>query len=105
MFKKLITILIIFGFLLPGFCFGQMPEAIEVPKTIDQAKEIVRGAINFIWNSIWEWFRNIWNTIWQEIEKRKLIIQEEFEKEKQKIKELPEVGKSFWERLKELIQF
>lgn len=138
MFKKLIVILIIFGFLLLGFVYAQVP--IEAPGTIEEAKEITHEAIDVaekelpgileriwreevipVWKNMWEWFRNVWNThiwprteaLWQkiqeilgkEIEKRKPIIEEEFEKEKEEIKqELPETGKSLWERFKELIK-
>jgi hypothetical protein len=139
MSKKLITILIIFGLLLPSFCFGEIPGIVEVPKTIDEVKEIVHEAIGAaekelpgileriwrdevlpVWRSIWRWSSGVWNRhigprvqrIWQriqelfgrEVEKRRPIIKEEFEKEKQEIKkEAPEIGRSIWERFRELI--
>jgi len=74
-----------------------------------------------IWNKIFKWFRGIWNSyaapwtqkLWNrikgflgvEIEKKKPEIQKEFQKEKQEMKEdIPRVGKSLWQRFKELIQ-
>jgi len=75
-----------------------------------------------IWSKMWNWAKNwLENAVWpwiigffkekikssleEEIEKRKPIIKEEFEKEKQEIKkEAPEVGKSLWERFKEIIK-
>lgn len=71
-----------------------------------------------IWQKMWDWFKiNVWLEIesWfkkevkprakEEIKKRKPIIEEEFKKEKEELKkELPKVGKSLWEKLKELIK-
>lgn len=63
-----------------------------------------------IWDRyIWPWLQNIWQKIKdifsKEVEERKPIIEEEFQKEKQELKEeAPEVGKSLWERFKELIR-
>jgi len=63
-----------------------------------------------LWDSyIFPWFQNIWQKIaaffGKEIEQRKPIIEEEFQKEKEEMKEeLPKVGKSLWERFKELIK-
>ena len=75
-----------------------------------------------VWSKMWDWTKNWWKgTVWpwvssifqekikppleEEIEKRKPIIKEEFEKEKQEFKkEAPEVGKSLWERFKEIIK-
>jgi len=74
-----------------------------------------------IWERMLGWFRSFWQsyisswlkTIWQkiysllgkEVEKRKPEIQGEFEKEKQEAKEeIPKIGKSLWQRFKELIE-
>ena len=142
-FKQLIIILLIFGFLVPIFGFGQVPIApgtIEAPKTIKEAEKMVdeiivltdkelpgiieqiwRNEVMPIWLGMWNFFRNIWNRhfnprierIWQriqellgrEIEKRKPIIEEEIQKEKEQIKkELPQVGQSLWDKLRELIR-
>lgn len=65
-------------------------------------------------NNIWEtrlklFFTNIWNKILrifrQEVEMRKEDVKEEFQKEKQEIKqEAPEIGKTLWEKLKDLVK-
>jgi len=63
-----------------------------------------------IWAKIKSWFKNeVAPRVKEEIEKRKPIIEEEFEKEKEETKEeikeeLPKIGKSLWERFKELIR-
>ena len=71
-----------------------------------------------IWQRMYDWFMtNIWPKIekWfkkeveprakEEVEKRKPVIEEEFKKEKEEIKEEPpKVGKSLWEKFKELIK-
>jgi len=79
-----------------------------------------QGVLEF-WQKMIDWFKNLWysyvlpwlQNIWQkidsflekEVEKRKPEIKEEFEKEKQEMKEdIPEVSKSLWQRLKELIR-
>jgi len=70
------------------------------------------------WNSyIYPWLQNVWQKILKllgrEIEERKPIIEEQFEKEKEELKqelkeeikkEAPEVGKTLWEKFKELIK-
>jgi len=94
--KKAITILILFGLLLPGFYFVQgANEFLQPPETLKEA-EIVGGKVlsflpgvlkevwqealeiwqimgekvkNF-WNSyIWPWFQNIWHKILSSFEK------------------------------------
>lgn len=92
-------------------------------------KEKLPGTLKKIWNEeilpVWQKMgdraKNIWNSylyprlenIWQkiksvfgeEIEERKPIIEKEFEKEKEEMKgDAPKVGKSLWERFKELIR-
>ena len=115
------------SFALPSF--AQLPELPDVqPKTMEEAKKLggkvlevgkkeLPGIIERIWKQevlpIWQkmynWFlENIWVEVWpyaqKEIEKRKPLIEEEFEKEKQELKEeAPELGKSLWQRFKELI--
>ena len=137
--NQAITILTLFGFLLPSFSFAQVP--IETPETMEEAKEMEKKALEVskkelpgilekiwkeevlpVWQKMWKAVSNWWNnTAWpkikgffkqkveppvkEEIEKRKPIIEEEFKKEKEEIKEeLPKVGKSLWERFKELIK-
>jgi len=57
-----------------------------------------------IWPRIEGWFKKIEISIKEEIEKRKPTVKEEFEKEKEEIKEeAPQIGKTLWEKLKELI--
>lgn len=70
----------------------------------------------FIWakESIWDnhlavWLKNIWNSVTGilrgEVEQRRTTVGEEFQKEKQEIKqEAPAVGKTIWEKFKELIK-
>lgn len=112
MFKKIIIILIIFGFLLPNFGLGQQaPLNIEPPKTIDEAKRMTEEAIGTaekelpgiieriwkeevmpIWKGMWRWFYNIWNrninprieATWQRIQE---LLGKEIEKRKPIIKE------------------
>ena len=75
-----------------------------------------------VWQKMWDWGKSWWeNTVWpwasnifqewvkppleKEIEKKKPIIKQELEKEKEEIKkEAPEIGKSLWERFKELFE-
>jgi len=74
-----------------------------------------------VWRKMWDFAKNIWENyifaylqrIWEkiaaflkkEIKKRIPIIKEEFEKEKEELKEeAPELGKSLWERFRELIK-
>jgi len=134
--KKAITILILFGFLLPSFYFVQgVNQSPQPPETLKEA-EIVGGKIlrlfpevlkgvwqealeiwhkmgrkvkSFLDSYIWPWFQNIWQKILfsfgKEIKERKPVIEKEFEKEKGEMKtEIPKVGKSLWERFKEIIK-
>jgi hypothetical protein len=58
-----------------------------------------------IWPRIEGWFKKIEIPIKKEIEKRKPAAKEEFEKEKEEMKEeAPQIGKTIWEKLKELIK-
>ncbi len=87
------------------------PEVLK--KSWQEALAVWGKMLNWLrdrWYSyILSWFQNIWQKInsflGKEVEKRKPEIKEEFEKEKQEMKEdIPKVGKSLWERLKELIR-
>lgn len=126
--KKTITILILFGFLLPSFTFGQEQPQIKAPESMEEVKELGKKALEVgekelpgiikrvwkeevlpVWQKMWDWFKaNIWARIWpkleEEIEKRKPLLEEEFGKEKEELKEeLPKVGKSLWEKFKDLL--
>lgn len=64
---------------------------------------------NFWANYINPWFQSLWGTIdnsfKKELKRREPIIEEEFKKEQKEIKEeAPRVGKSLWERFRELIK-
>lgn len=114
---KIITTLILVGFLLTSFSFAQQP--ITPPETFEEAKEIGEKTIQVtkkelpgilekiwkeevwpIWQKMWDWFKiNIWQKIdnWfkkevkprakEEIENKKAVIKEEFKKEKEELKE------------------
>lgn len=84
---------------------------------LDNIKKIFKDEVLPVWQKMWNWFRdNIWSRIEnfmkdtnplikEEIEKRKPVVQEEFQKEKEEMKqEAPKVGKSLWEKFKELIK-
>ncbi|MFH1401883.1 MAG: hypothetical protein ABIG40_02885 [Parcubacteria group bacterium] len=84
--------------------------------------EVWRNEVLPVWQKMFDWVKvHIWENwlksglknLWQkvvrifreEVEQRKPIIEEEFEKEKQELKEeAPQVGKSLWEKFKELIR-
>ena len=114
---------------MPSFSFAQ----VQPPETLEEAKEIGEKTFGDflkklpetlekiwkeealpLWQKMYNWGKNIWDSyIWpeigpwfkKEIEKRKPLIEEEFKKEKEEIKEeVPKVGKSLWERFKELIK-
>jgi len=111
--------------------FAQESPMSEAPETLEEAKTIgerilkdLPEALKKPWQealAIWDrmlgwfkniisvWFREIWYNInsflGEEVERRKPEIEEEFEKEKQEMREeIPKVGKSLWQRLKELIK-
>lgn len=84
-------------------------------------KELWEKEVLPTWRKMWEMAKNIWEKhifprfkiVWEkinavfgkEIEKRKPTVEEEFKKEKEELKkEAPEIGKSFWERFKDLIK-
>lgn len=90
----------------------------EMPGILEQ---IWREEVIPTWRGMWQWLKNIWNihimprveALWQaikellgkEVEKRKTIIEEELQKEAEEIRrEAPEVGRSLWERFRELIR-
>jgi len=126
--KKTIAILIILGLFMPVLSFSQ-ETSITPPETVGEAKELGEKALEVgekelpgilqkiwqedvlpVWTKMFGWFKdNIWIKVWplaeKEIEKRKPMIEEEFEKEKEELKEeAPEIGKSLWEKFKELIK-
>jgi hypothetical protein len=110
------------------------PETIEEAKGLGKKflvkiKELLPGILEGIWQEgvlpIWRKMYQIWSNWWDstiqpwlesiwykikgailgEVEKRKPQIEEEFEEEKEELKtEAPEVGKTLWERFKELIK-
>lgn len=81
-------------------------------------EKIWKEEVSPVWQKMWNWAKYQWGSyilpkaecllqkyFWPEIEKRKPMIEEELEKEKEEIREeLPKVGKSLWERFKELIK-
>lgn len=128
--KKLMLALIVFGILLPGFSFAQtvgQPETVEDVKNLaEKAWEVIKNDLSGIikkiwqenvwpiWKKMYDWFmKNIWppvvnlynKYIKPELDKRKPGLKEEFEKEKEELKEeAPKVGKSLWQKLKDLIK-
>lgn len=57
-----------------------------------------------IWPKIEGWFKKLETPIKEEIEKRKSTAKEEFGKKKEEMKEeAPQIGKTLWEKIKELI--
>jgi hypothetical protein len=127
-FQLFFSVLIVFSLILPQLTFGQT-EPISPPENFEKAKEMgeralktvpkeLPGILERIWKaevlSVWQkmyhWFlSNIWSKIKayfkKEIEKRKPVIKEEFQKEKEELKkEAPKMGKSLWEKFKELIK-
>lgn len=59
-----------------------------------------------IWSKIDNWLSDVFKPLLkEEAEKRKPLIEEEFQKEKQELKqEAPQVGRTLWERFRELIK-
>jgi hypothetical protein len=101
----------------------------NLPRSAEEAKEMGKKALEVgekqlpnilqriwqedvlpIWQRMFNWFKiYIWDKVWpwaeEKIEERKPIIEEEFEKEKEELKEeAPEIGKSLWEKFKELLK-
>ena len=57
------------------------------------------------WPRIEGWFKKLETPIKEEIEKRKSTAKEELGKEKEELKEeAPQIGRTLWEKLKELIR-
>lgn len=90
-------------------------------KALDVTQKDLPGIISGIWkNEVWpvwrKWgifFEGIWDKfkkIFQnETKKRESVIKAEFEKEKQEMKEgikteLPSIGKSLWQKMKEIFK-
>lgn len=127
-YKKGIGVILLISFLsLANVSLAQLPDV--QPETVEEAKELGEKALEVgerelpgiiekiweqevlpIWRQMYNWFlENIWVKVWpyaeKEIEKRKPLIGEEFEKEKKELKEeAPELGKSLWQRFKDLIR-
>jgi len=90
----------------------ELPEIMK--KTWEEEAMPIWRAMYDKWSGWWDntiqpWLQNIWEKIagifGREVEKRKPVIEEEFQKEKEELKEeAPEIGKSLWERFKELIK-
>jgi len=128
--KNLILFLIFTGLLFPSLSFSQqadLPEnpgevkilwekvlkigETEIPRIAKKIWEeqvlpiwqgMYRWAKDHIWTRFYSWFQKV---ISPEIEKRKPQIKEEFEKEKEEARqEIPKVGKSLWEKFKEIIR-
>lgn len=124
--KGIVVILLVSLFSFGNFAAAQ--NSLSQPETVEEAKELGKKALEIgkkklpgiiekiweqevlpIWQKMYNWFlENIWAEVWpyaeKEIEKRRPLIEEEFEKEKQELrKEAPELGKSLWQRFKELI--
>lgn len=127
MVKKIISILIIFGILLPNFSFGQEKNFTQkiLEKLLEKLKDFWQFLITNvplilkraweekvfpIWKTMWEWFKeNVWLKIKEifskEVEEKKSIVEEEFKKEKEELKsESPKFWQFLWEKLKELIK-
>jgi len=87
----------------------------ELPGTLER---IWQEEVLPIWQKMYDWFKdNIWPKVenWyitiikpkaeEEIEKRKPEVEEELQKEKEEMKtEGKELGKSLWEKFKEIIK-
>ena len=125
---KLLVILTV-AILLPNFCLGQTPGTAGPPQTIEELKLTGLKAVKFFPETIKKvggeviyWLKNIWNSyiypflhkIWQkidsifgkEIKQREPVIKEEFKKETQEMKQdIPQIGKSLWQKLKEFFKF
>ena len=125
--KGVVAILLVSLFSFGNFAAAQ--SSLDQPETVEEAKELGKKALEIgkkelpgiiekiweqevlpIWQKMYNWFlENIWAEVWpyaeKEIEKRRPLIEEEFEKEKQELREeAPELGKSLWQRFKELIK-
>ena len=81
---KIITILVMFGLVLPTSGFAQGEFGAAMPQTIGEAKDFVIGVLSKlpeavknvwqeealpIWQKMWEWFFGFWeSTIWPVLE-------------------------------------
>ena len=126
--KKILASLLFLSVLVPSFSSAQ-----NLPSDADEAKELLEEGLEAgeeqvpelikkmweedvlpVWNKMFEWFKShIWSKFiaWfnekvaPEIEERTPQLEEEFEKETEEAKEeLPVVGKSLWDKLKEIFQ-
>ncbi|MFH1582660.1 MAG: hypothetical protein ABIA08_02810 [bacterium] len=128
MSRKIIAIFLILGIFIPSLSF-----AYDLPENEQEAQELLEKGLEVgekelpgmvkslwtdevlpVWGKIYNWFKDrIWpiffnwfkKEIEPELEKRRPQLEEEFEKEKTEVKEeLPKVGRSLWDKFKEIIQ-
>ncbi len=86
---------------------------ITLKKSLEEGLSIWKNMFGWskrFWNLyINTWIKKFWNRIssffGKEVEKRKPKIEKEFQKEKEEMKEeIPNIGKSFWQRFMELVR-
>lgn len=126
-FILVITCLLSVAFLLLNFSFAQAEEFVP-PADLEETKELGKSVLQVLpmaFGGVWEEAKGIFYGFWaqfeafwresisprlgnwlkEEIDKRKPDLQEEFKKEAEELKkEAPSVGKSLWERFKELLE-
>jgi len=125
--KTIITFLLLLSAMTPAFAFAQdLPETPEEAQEllemgIEEGKKSIPGMVKDMWDNnvlpVWtkmyNWFMDhigsdivAWfkEKIGPEIEERAPYIEEEFNKEKEEAtEEIPRLGKSLWDRLKEIL--
>lgn len=115
-----------------SFAENQPPSSPQVPNNLQEATERAKtvagkfpNVMTEVWQDAWVKIKNVWNSyirspllnVWNkiktflntEVEKRRPSVEEEFEKEKEEMKqevktEVPKIGKSIWEKLKDLFK-
>jgi hypothetical protein len=112
--KNFLLLFIVFTFILSCFPFHPVHSDDIVSSEGDSYKNFWKKDVFPFMGKIWQWIKdNTWLKIrgWfmPEFEKRKQYLEEGLEKEKEEVKEeikieAPKVGKSLWERFKELIR-
>ena len=130
LYKSILSLLII-GLILPSFCFAQegtpqMPQDIEEAKSFgfdilkrlpEAIKDVWQNQALPLWQNMWDWVKNFWETyvgdkvgdLWQKflnlLGKETPDLGEEFQKEKEEMrKDVPEVGRSLWQRFQDLLK-
>ncbi|MDD5144828.1 MAG: hypothetical protein PHW72_01770 [Candidatus Pacebacteria bacterium] len=127
--KKILSIAILSGLLFSNISLAQLTP----PDTVEESKEIIEKGIDLsikelpqnimrifkeealpVWTKMYTWFYErlgkkivAWfnKEISPEIKKREPQFKEEFAKEKEEMREdLPQAGKSLWEKFRELIK-